>query len=175
MKTRAVIAVMALAGATLWATAGVRSTPAQATEGVAGTFECSTTLTEFPGNGAGVCTGTLDGVALPATHPDTPSPMPSPTKPAFQANYNYGEPSTTRCLQGNANGTVTVGGTELWALFSWTRVGATAVVTLNGRHTGVAVAVFEADRNAVVACLHGGKTANLAVHVQGVVVALDTP
>lgn len=94
----------------------------------------------FPCTGA--CSGTFAGTAHGATVLPTNN---CAAGCAFNATYNYNEPSGT-CVAGHpaaalgtASGSYTIG--AIGGGFSWTRVGVTALILLSNP-TGVGVAAF---------------------------------
>jgi hypothetical protein len=83
-------------------------------------------LPSFPCSG---CSGTFSGNAT-----GTPSG-------AMVASFTYNEPALTCPAQGTADGSGTIGGQPF--TFHWTRVGLTAVITVNvGGTSGASIAAF---------------------------------
>jgi len=122
MKRIAMMLALALAAGV---PAAVTTPAPAATFAVA--FTGTAHLPTFPCTGS--CTGTFSGNAT-----GTPSG-------AMTATFSYNEPAATCPASGTADGSGTIGGQPF--TFHWTRVGLTAVITVNVSGTsGASVAAF---------------------------------
>ena len=132
--------------------------PANANPGVGQVaFECTASLPLFPAaSGAnGACQGTATGFVVTTAGPKTS------IQGTFRAAFSYNEPAATCPATGTAAGNFWINeGTadQIAGTFTWTRAGATAVITLaniNGAGltsaSGEATAAFESPQ-AVAAC-----------------------